>query len=158
MIPTDPGSTLSVPEAVRRLGKSPDAVRAALRRGTLAGYRGNDGDWRVDAAALPAEAPIPDDSDILRQELDRTQAELRQARADGDALRQDLDRTRTELETWRRQAEDGRVAVAELRTRAELLQGVFDRETARCDRLEAELAELRTPWWARLLAALRRQG
>ena len=142
MTPTDPSNTLSVLEAARRLGKSPDAIRGALRRGTLPGYRGNDGEWRVDAAALPAETPISDDSDALRQDLDRIRDELRQALADG--------------ERWRRQAEDGRVAAAELRTRVELLQQTLDRELARGDRLEAELAELRTPWWVRVLAALRR--
>jgi hypothetical protein len=39
--------TIDVLEAARRLGVTPDAVRAKLRRGTLEGYRDNSGNWRI---------------------------------------------------------------------------------------------------------------
>jgi chromosome segregation ATPase len=39
--------TIDVLEAARRLGLTPDAVRARLRRGTLEGYRDNSGSWRI---------------------------------------------------------------------------------------------------------------
>ena len=130
----------TVQEAARRLGRSVDAIRSALRRGTLAGFKGNDGEWHVH---LPADdrqfGDEPDLATVLRQEADGLRDELRQAR-DG-------------MEAWRRQAEDGRVTVAELRTRAELLQTALDREVARADGLAAELhAALHRPsWWERLL-------
>lgn len=123
-----------VGEAARRLSRTPDAIRSALRRGKLRGHRGNDGEWRV---YLPVGDGQPDGEPIaltiLQQELDRLRVELQQA----------SDRT----ETWRRQAEDAKVTVAELRTRAELLQQMMEREQRRADELAAEL---RRPWWRRL--------
>ena len=143
----DGNAPVTVQEAARRLGRSVDAVRSALRRGTLAGFKGNDGDWHIH---LPADdrqlGDEPDLTTVLRQEADRLRDELQQAR-DG-------------MEAWRRQAEDGRVTVAELRTRVELLQAAFDREVARGDGLAAELhAALHRPsWWERALRALRSAG
>src|SRR3954451_8521950 len=135
---------VTVQEAARRMGRSVDAVRSALRRGTLLGFKGNDGEWRVH---LPADdrqlGDEPNLSTVLRQENDRLRAELEQA-CDG-------------METWRRQAEDGRVAVAELRTRAELLQVALNREVARADGLAAELhAALHRPSWLERLPRARR--
>ena len=43
----DMAQTIDVLEAARRLGITPDAVRARLRRGTLEGYRDNSGNWRI---------------------------------------------------------------------------------------------------------------
>jgi DNA repair exonuclease SbcCD ATPase subunit len=43
----DMAETIDVLEAARRLGVAPDAVRARLRRGTIEGYRGNSGNWRI---------------------------------------------------------------------------------------------------------------
>src|SRR3954451_21216550 len=131
---------VTVQEAARRMGRSVDAVRSALRRGTLAGFKGNDGEWHVQ---LPADdrqlGDEPDLSPVLRQEADRLRDELQQAR-DG-------------MEAWRRQAEDGRVTVAELRTRAELLQAALDREVVRADVMAAELhAALHRPGWIERLA------
>lgn len=140
----DGNAPVTVQEAARRMGRSVDAVRSALRRGTLAGFKGNDGEWHVHLPA--ADRQIDDEPDlatVLRQETDRLRDELQQAH-DG-------------MEAWRRQAEDGRVTVAELRTRAELLQAALDREVARADGLVAELhAALHRPGWVeRLARALR---
>ena len=140
---------VTVQEAARRLGRSVDAVRSALRRGTLVGFKGNDGEWHVH---LPADdrqlGDEPDLATVLRQEADRLRDELQQAR-DG-------------IEAWRRQAEDGRVTVAELRTRAELLQAALDREVARADGLAAQLHVVvvlhRPSWWERALQAVRGAG
>src|SRR3954452_14297364 len=89
----DGNAPVTVQEAARHLGRSVDAVRSALRRGTLAGFKGNDGEWHVH---LPVDdRQLGDDPDLvaaLRQEADRLRDELRQAR-DG-------------MEVWRRQAED----------------------------------------------------
>jgi hypothetical protein len=43
----DMAETIDVLEAARRLGVTPDAVRARLRRGTLEDYRDNSGNWRI---------------------------------------------------------------------------------------------------------------
>jgi len=136
----DGNAPVTVQEAARRMGRSVDAIRSALRRGTLAGFKGNDGAWHVH---FPADdRQLGDNLDlatVLRQEADRLRAELEQAR-DG-------------MGAWRRQAEDGRVTAAELRTRAELLQAALDREMARADGLAAELhAALNRPGWIERLA------
>lgn len=47
-----PAAGVEVAEAARRLGVTPDAIRARLHRGTLAGEK-VEGTWRVH---LPAEA------------------------------------------------------------------------------------------------------
>jgi uncharacterized small protein (DUF1192 family) len=134
---------VAVQEAARRLGRSVDAVRAALRRGRLLGFKGNDGEWRVHLPKDEQELDEPGAGTFLRQELDRLRRELEQAR-DG-------------IETWRRQAEDSRVSVAELQTRAGMLQAALDRAHAERDRLAAELAEARKGWLERLLEAVRRR-
>jgi uncharacterized small protein (DUF1192 family) len=120
-----------------------DAVRSALRRGRLIGFKGNDGEWRVHLPADRQEFDEPDAMAVLRQEVDRLRRELEQAR-DG-------------IETWRRQAEDSRVSVAELQTRTEMLQAAFDRAQAERDRLLTELVQARKGWLERLLEAVRRR-
>jgi uncharacterized small protein (DUF1192 family) len=134
---------VAVQEAARRLGRSVDAVRSALRRGRLLGFKGNDGEWRVHLPMDGQELDEPDAMAVLRQELDR--------------LRRELEQARVGIETWRRQAEDSRVSVAELQTRAEMLQAGLDRAHAERDRLAAELAEARKSWLERVLEAIRRR-
>lgn len=122
------GEPVSVSEAARRLGRSVDTIRSALRRGSLRGIKGNDGSWLV-------YLPIGD----------------RQSEPEPSAvavLEHELEQARDSAETWRRQAEDGRVAVAELRARTELLEHALRREQERADRLEADL---RRPWWRKLI-------
>ena len=46
---------VAVPVAASRLGKSPDAIRSAIRRGKLSARKGNDGDWLV---FLPTAVPV----------------------------------------------------------------------------------------------------
>src|SRR3954451_1654605 len=143
----DGNAAVTVQAAARRTGRSVDAVRSALRRGRSAGVLGHDGECHVH---LPADDRQPGDepdlATVLRQEADRLRDELQQAR-DG-------------MEAWRRQAEDGRVTVAELRTRAELLQAALDREVVRADGMAAELhAALHRPGWIeRLARAVRGAG
>jgi hypothetical protein len=45
--------TIDVLEAARRLGITPDAVRARLRRGSIEGYRDNTGNWRTNMMSDP---------------------------------------------------------------------------------------------------------
>lgn len=136
--------TVGVPEAARLLGKSTDAVRSALHRKTLAGFRDNRGEWRIPRAELP------------------------QGSGDGSTgahefLRQELDRTRGELEQAQRQASDRQATVAELRERIARLEGeaaghgttvatlrdALADLAARLDKATDELRELRRPWWRR---------
>lgn len=155
---------VTVPEASRRLGRSVDAVRSSLRRGTLRGHKGNDGEWRVRLPVDDRQRSVADGHDdgmsslavALRQEIDR--------------LRQELGQARDGMETWRRQAEDGRATIAALREELagerQRREGV-DREAAMAaravelgretlhevraerDRLLGELREARQPWWRR---------
>ena len=60
----DMAETIDVLEAARRLGVTPDAVRARLRRGTIEGYRDNSGNWRIvsndtTVSATPDTTPEP---------------------------------------------------------------------------------------------------
>jgi hypothetical protein len=134
---------VAVQEAARRLGRSVDAVRSALRRGRLLGFKGNDGEWRVHLPPDGQDLDEPDAVAVLQQELGR--------------LRRELEQTRDRIESWRRQAEDSRVSVAELQTRTEMLQAALDRAHTDRDRLAAELAEARKGWLERLLEAVRRR-
>jgi hypothetical protein len=132
--------TVSVAEAARRLGKSPDAIRSALRRKTLEGYRDNQGDWRIPADSLPT-ATIDHETvsgpavDALRQELDRLHEELRQAR--------DV------AETARRLSDDRQATVADLRERLGRVEGAVAAKDELIGELKAMLAEARRPWWRR---------
>jgi hypothetical protein len=165
----DARESLSVPEAARRLRKSPDAIRAALRRGTLAGYRGNDGDWRVLASGLP-EADLDDsETAALRQELDRTWAALEQAQADLDrakaevvALRQETAELRVALAKTEAERETARaVAVADVEATKRVAEAEIAAQKAVAQAQEVALRELvgefkaqleaaRRPWWRRL--------
>jgi len=58
---------LSVPQAARRLDITPDAVRARLHRGTLAGEK-RGGEWRVWLPDGSPDPALPGD----RQDADRT--------------------------------------------------------------------------------------
>jgi chromosome segregation ATPase len=64
--------TIDVLEAARRLGVTPDAVRAKLRRGTLEGYRDNSGNWRIvsnDTTADTTPEPVRHDTDTTRHDV-----------------------------------------------------------------------------------------
>src|SRR4051812_46998679 len=64
--------TIDVLEAARRLGVTPDAVRAKLRRGTLEGYRDNSGNWRIvsnDTTRDTTPEPARHDTDTTRHDV-----------------------------------------------------------------------------------------
>jgi hypothetical protein len=118
-----------VAEAARRLGKSPDAIRSALRRKTLEGYRDNQGDWRIPMEVLPTvDAASSPAVDALRQELDRLHEELRRARVLSD---------------------DRQATVADLRERLGRVEGAVAAKDELIAELKAMLAEARRPWWRR---------
>ena len=99
--PAQQGPSVSVVEAARLLGQSPDAVVSALQRHALRGWCDEHGEWHVAVGALSSLLDGRDMMGILRDQLDRLQNEVRQAR---DAA-----------ELVRRQADDRQAALADLR-------------------------------------------
>jgi hypothetical protein len=124
------GEWVSVAEAARRLQVTPKAIRNRLRRGTLpARVRGN----------LGREVWLP-------RFRDRPEplSGGRQGTGPGTGTGTGPEQVTLLVENARLTAE----VEGERRLNAELRRQMA--------RLEAELTELRTPWWARVLAALRR--
>ena len=110
---TDRPATVSVGEAARRLGISPDAVRGRLQRGTLAGEK-IAGVWRVAGAALPPDtaptgrSPVDQqDTTGQRQDTDRPSesALIEQLRSENDYLRAELSARSRELAAERERAD-----------------------------------------------------
>jgi hypothetical protein len=123
-----PGEWVSVREAARRLRVDPKTVRDRIRAGTLrAKVSGNRG--RLVWVTEPPREPPGEDEEPPGNLLD----ELREALA------------------------EERVGRARAEGRAEVLAGGLVKAEARVERLEAELAEMRRPWLARVLAAWRRR-
>ncbi len=127
---------LTLAEASRVTGQSPDALRALIRRDRLPARKGNAGQWLVQVGdrILTGARPVGDQAateevSALRKEL--TEARLAAVRSEADA--------------------------ATARSEATVLRAALDRECARADRYEAELARLRKPLWERVLEALRRR-
>jgi len=135
--------TIDVLEAARRLGLTPDAVRARLRRGTLEGYRDNSGSWRIVSSDTTPRPPrhdtdttrhdvvSPDLARLLIEERDATRAETQEARADQvrmfDELRALADR-HAELHADRVRLEAGLERLQDERNRA-----VLDADQAKQD-------------------------
>ena len=137
---TPVGAWVSLPEAARRLGVTTRAIRGRIRRGTLESRpRGNTGrevylpSSAVATLTLPHPAVLPQDAD---SEVERLRAEL------ADTL--------DELA-------EVRVALARAEGQLTARTEVVDALRADRDRLAAEVADLRRPWLARLLDALRQR-
>lgn len=144
---------VAVPVAASRLGKSPDAIRSAIRRGKLSARKGNDGDWLV---FLPTAVPVADDS--LQQELDRLRVELEQSLRQSADRQATVDELRERVRYLEASAEHGaalllksteRAARAEGETMA--LRDALADLARRLDVATSELAEARRPWWRRLI-------
>jgi hypothetical protein len=134
------GEWLTISAAARRLGVTPRAIRSRIDRGTLRWKpAGNSGRvvWIASQGALsgPArgewEVGPEVEVELLREELADLRVEL--ARAEERAAGADR---RAEAEI----AAERRAAGAEVAAKAALV-----------DELRALLAELRRPWWRRLL-------
>jgi hypothetical protein len=147
---------LSYPELAERLGISADGARVRAKRAGGPVQTGNDGraKVRVPVADLPEHGPNKPEqepnsvADIRRLFAERTaelKAELHEARQQAEQWRTATEQARVDAERERgmREAE-----VAGERGKLTLVREQLEREIARADRLEAEL---RRPWWRRLL-------
>jgi hypothetical protein len=151
--PGDPDHWVSIRQAARCLGVTRAAVYSRIERGTLqARPHGNRGqlvrlppDIRPNVQAdggtdTPSDMSPNMPPDMLGQHA---------------ALQAERDQLADEVERWRTahgkaEVENARLA-AELAGKVELVEELRRQR----DRLEAQLAEARTPLWSRLLAALR---
>jgi hypothetical protein len=157
--PGEPDTWVSIRQAARRLGVTRTAIYSRIERGTLqARPNGNRGqlvrlpsDMQATVSTDRGAGTPPDMTpDMSGQHV---------------ALQAERDRLAGEVERWRSLAEERALAqargevenarrAAELAGKAELVEELR-RQMAK---LETEVAELRTPWWAKVLAALRHQG
>jgi hypothetical protein len=150
--------TLTYAELAARLGIAVDSARIKVRRMRPHG-------WRVRPPNAPggkALVVIPAGTlpDVPPEQGERT------GRATGSAMAKRYDETLAELgkrydealgelKASRERIERLGIEGAEARIEARSLRNQLDRELARVARLEGELAELRKPWWSRLLVVIR---
>ena len=144
MLPVDDSHAVTVSEAARILGKTPDAVRGLVRRGTLVSRRGNDGRPRVMLSAGQAAGETI--ATVVATSRDGRVEDLRERleKAEGVA-----DRLRQELRDADRRAARAEGQVVEL-------HNALNDLAVRLDKATAELTEARRSWFERLLAAVRR--
>lgn len=133
--------TVTVPEAARLLGKSADAVRSALRRGSLEGYRDNQGEWRIPLTGLPDRQATPDDH--LRQELEQARRQADDRQATVVELRERLARLEGEL------AGVKATAMAEVNAAVRTAEEAIAAKEELVRELREALAWHRRPWWRR---------
>ena len=125
----------------RFTGPDPKPIRALVRRGRLTARRGNDGRLLIELPAdMLAEHEPADRPDLAGHvaDLEMLVGELRE-----ELLAAKLTIGRLEAER------DAGKAIAANET--QFLREVLERERARVDALDAELRDLRRPWWRRLL-------
>jgi hypothetical protein len=134
---------LSLTEAAQQSGLARETIRGRARRGQITSRKGNRGELLVQ---LPAEmltwagpagtAPLAD----LVADLTAEVAELRERLARAEAA---VDTAKAVAEARADAAKDA----ADARVTAARVEAKAVRELA--DRLTAELADLRRPWWRR---------
>jgi hypothetical protein len=141
--------TIDVLEAARRLGVTPDAVRARLRRGTLEGYRDNSGNWRivsndttVGATHNTTPEPVRHDTDTTRHDVVSPDlARLLRAlveRIETDQARLLEERNAARAEAQEARADAGRTKAEQLRMALEFSEKYAELHADRA-RLQAEL-------------------
>src|SRR4051795_4317682 len=155
--------TIDVLEAARRLGVTPDAVRAKLRRGTLEGYRDNSGNWRIVSNDTTADTtrdtppePVRHDTDTTRHDVVSPdlarllKALVERIEADHVRLIKERDAARAEAQEARAEADHAKADQVRM---AQDVAGMFDELRTLADRhaelhadrarLEAELERAR---------------
>jgi hypothetical protein len=162
-IAVDDTRTFTVPEAARILGRTPDAIRGLVRRGTLNASRGNDGRPRVilpagDATIATVARPSFSDmretvATVVTPGRDDILNDLRERLAKAEAKAVDL---QSELDRLMEQRAQTRERAAKAEGEAVALREALADLATRLDATSAELRELRRPWLLRVLEAIRR--
>jgi hypothetical protein len=136
---------MSVVEAATALGLSTEAVRKRVRRGHLEVRTGNDGRKLVLVPRSELEGAQGPDGvqtdveavSVLRSEIVRLVSER--------------DRARQDAENWRVKAEAARLDSVRSESGLTAAKEALAREREIAAQMQRELAELRRPWWRRLL-------
>ena len=121
--------TIDVLEAARRLGVTPDAVRARLRRGTLEGYRDNSGNWRIVSNDTTADTtrdamPEPPRHDVVSPDLARLlKALLERLETDQARLIEERTHLQDKLQEARAEADNAKSDQVRM---AQDVAGMFD--------------------------------
>src|SRR3954451_14853845 len=156
--PVAPLMTLS--EAAAATGRQPESIRTLIRRGKIRARKGNDGRWLVEVRAEMRGQPDDRSAGAATTGHDRAVGELLTG-ADRAVDRSveylsarvaDLEVVAVELrldaEHWRERAEQEALARARAEGRIEAVERTHAAETAALREL---IAELRRPWWRRLM-------
>lgn len=138
-----PHEWVSVREAARRLGISPETVRRRIEAGELVGERealgGSRERFRVRMETPQGASGERPDMPMTPSTLDATETPTNASALTGRALEIMEALLRANAETFERQAE----TIADLRERA-------GRAEASLEAANAELTRLRKPWWRKL--------
>jgi hypothetical protein len=145
--PGEPDVWVSIRQAARRLGVTRAAIYSRIERGTLqARPNGNRGQLVCLPPGMQATVQADKETNTPPDMLpDMTPNKSGQHAA----LQAERDRLAGEVERWRSLAEERGLAQARAEGENHVLRMALDR-------LEGELDEARTPWWAKVLATLRR--
>ena len=150
---------MTLTEAAAAIGRAPESVRTMIRRGKLTATKGNDGRWLVsvpvgmrrqpgqtvngagDRNSTALDHPVDHGGNSANSLADSPADRLAEMEAVADDLR-------LEVEHWRARAEQDALA----RVRAEgRLEATEQAHAAEVAALRELVAELRRPWWRRLV-------
>src|SRR3954454_14431079 len=137
---------LSLSEAAQRSGLAREAIRAKARRGHIPARKGNNGQILVQLPAVLLAGAGQGEAGSSQADL------LADLLAEVAELREQVARTEAERDAAESVAEaqvEAARDAARARVEAAKVEVAAVRELA--DRLTAELAELRRPWWRRLI-------
>src|SRR3954451_3840762 len=134
-----PTVLLPLAEAASRLGLHPAALRSRIRRGLVMAKKGNDGRILVEVMANTR----PDHGEVMTTPEDELHAEV-------DYMRDQLEAARVAMAKAEAERD---AAVATSAAKVDAAERIVAELRARGDRLEAQLAEARKPWLAKVLEA-----
>src|SRR3954451_12029808 len=134
-----PTLLLPLAEAASRLGLHPSALRSRIRRGLATAKKGNDGRILVEVMANAR----PDHGEVVTTPEDELRAEV-------DFMRGQLEVARVAMAKAEAERD---AAIATSVAKVDAAERIVAELRARGDRLEAQLAEARKPWLAKVLEA-----
>jgi hypothetical protein len=158
----DEGPWLTISEAAERTGRKLDAMRALVRRGRLPRKKGNRGEWLVQIPGMAVRPALDPDSDgdldpdvdgdsdselaVLREQMTKLRIGLARAEERTTAAEREVELLRELLASERERHHD---ALAAAKAIAAAKEAAAERVI---DALNQRLAELRRPWWRRMLS------